>query len=149
MIYHVLNLSCLMVVSWMQMFINFTASWGRFITLFTVKETYGFLQYIDEDHVDFLSLCDQVEEIVKVNWSGVNVYLKPIYKYYYCLFQKMIMPIVEKIYTEPTLPELLVRKRCICMCVCLPVCLRVLHPCWYTILTMPSGVALRLALKWI
>lgn len=115
-----------------------------------MKETYGFLQYIDEDHVDFLSLCDQVEEIVKVNWSGVNVYLKPIYKYYYCLFQKMIMPIVEKIYTEPTLPELLVRKRCICMCMCMCVCvcLCVYYYCIpLGILTMPSGVALRLALK--
>jgi len=59
--------------------------------------------------VDFLALCDKVEAIVKVNWRGVNVYLKPIYKYYYGLFQKMIMPMVEKIWTDNTLPELSVR----------------------------------------
>lgn len=61
--------------------------------------------------MDFQSLCDQVEELVKVNWNGVNVYLKPIYKYYYCLFKKMILPMVEKIYTEPVLPDLVVRMQ--------------------------------------
>ncbi|EDV95581.1 GH15699 [Drosophila grimshawi] len=73
-----------------------------------VPETYGTLHCIDEYHVDFVELCNKIEEIVKVNWRGVNVYLKPIYKYYYGLFKKMIMPIVEKIWTDNTLPELVV-----------------------------------------
>lgn len=93
------------------------------IYLFTVPDTYGTLNFIDEDHVDFLSLCTKVEEIVKINWRGVSVYLKPIYKYYYGLFKKLIMPMVEKIWTDNTLPELVVRMKfewlfkCACMCV--------------------------------
>ncbi|TDG53310.1 hypothetical protein AWZ03_000125 [Drosophila navojoa] len=71
-------------------------------------EEFGTLNCIDEDHVDFLTLCSKVEEIVRVNWRGINVYLKPIYKYYYGLFKKMIMPMVEKIWTDNTLPELAV-----------------------------------------
>ncbi|XP_062127566.1 dynein axonemal heavy chain 3 [Drosophila sulfurigaster albostrigata] len=71
-------------------------------------DTEGCLHFIDEDHVDFLTLCSKVEAIVMVNWRGVSVYLKPIYKYYYGLFQKMIMPMVEKIWTDNTLPELVV-----------------------------------------
>jgi len=56
--------------------------------------------------VDFLELCEKVEQIVKVNWRGVHVYLKPIYKYYFGLFQKLIMPMVQKVWTENILPEL-------------------------------------------
>ncbi|ALC43064.1 CG17150 [Drosophila busckii] len=74
------------------------------------RETFGYLHYIDEDHDDFLVLCTKVEEIVKINWRGVHVYLKPIYKYYFGLFQKLIMPMVEKIWTDNTLPELVVVK---------------------------------------
>lgn len=116
-----------------------------------MQETYGFLQYIDEDHVDFLSLCDQVEEIVRVNWHGVNVYLKPIYKYYYCLFQKMIMPIVEKIYTEPILPELLVRMRCICLYLymCVFACVYYYYIPWYTHNAFGRCVASRLEMNLI
>ncbi|XP_036671579.3 dynein axonemal heavy chain 3 isoform X3 [Drosophila suzukii] len=69
-------------------------------------ETQGYLHYIDEEHVDFLELCEKVEQIVKVNWRGVHVYLKPIYKYYFGLFQKLIMPMVQKVWTENILPEL-------------------------------------------
>lgn len=80
--------------------------------LLIVAEDFGTLNYIDEDHVDFLTLCKKVEEIVRVNWRGINVYLKPIYKYYYGLFKKMIMPMVEKIWTDNTLPDLVVRMTC-------------------------------------
>ncbi|KAH8333343.1 hypothetical protein KR067_000852, partial [Drosophila pandora] len=69
-------------------------------------ETHGFLHYIDEDHTDFMALCEKVEQIVQVNWRGVHVYLKPVYKYYFGLFNKLIMPMVEKVWTENILPEL-------------------------------------------
>lgn len=82
--------------------------------------------------MDFLSLCDKVESIVRVNWRGVNVYLKPIYKYYFGLFQKMIMPMVEKIWTDNTLPELVVRMKLLkiylYMCVYALLEVDVLHP---------------------
>ncbi|XP_033238860.1 dynein heavy chain 3, axonemal [Drosophila pseudoobscura] len=71
-------------------------------------EAKGFLQFIDEDHDDFIDLCQKVEDIVKTNWRGVHVYLKPIYKYYYGLFQKLILPMVEKTWTDNVLPDLLV-----------------------------------------
>lgn len=111
-----------------------------------MRETYGFLQYIDDDHVDFLSLCDQVEEIVRVNWHGVNVYLKPIYKYYYCLFQKMIMPIIEKIYTEPVLPDLSVR---IYLCMCEFACVYYYCIPWHTHNAFGRCVASRLEMNLI
>ncbi|KAH8242116.1 hypothetical protein KR026_003917, partial [Drosophila bipectinata] len=69
-------------------------------------ETHGYLHYIDEDHTDFMALCEKVEQIVQVNWRGVHVYLKPVYKYYFGLFNKLIMPMVEKVWTENILPEL-------------------------------------------
>lgn len=53
-----------------------------------------------------MALCEKVEQIVQVNWRGVHVYLKPVYKYYFGLFNKLIMPMVEKVWTENTLPEL-------------------------------------------
>lgn len=56
--------------------------------------------------MDFLELCEKVEQIVKVNWQGVHVYLKPVYKYYFGLFQKLILPMVQKVWTENNLPEL-------------------------------------------
>ncbi|EDW73522.2 uncharacterized protein Dwil_GK16602 [Drosophila willistoni] len=71
-------------------------------------DTEGFLHFIDEDHDDFVDLCTKIEEIVKINWRGVHVYLKPIYKYYFGLFQKLIMPMVEKIWTDNVLPDLVV-----------------------------------------
>lgn len=75
-------------------------------TPFSEPETHGFLHYIDEDHTDFMALCEKVEQIVQVNWRGVHVYLKPVYKYYFGLFNKLIMPMVEKVWTENILPEL-------------------------------------------
>lgn len=53
-----------------------------------------------------MELCDKIDQIVMSNWRGVQVYLKPIYKYYFGLFHKLIMPMVEKVWTENILPEL-------------------------------------------
>ncbi|XP_030372078.1 dynein heavy chain 3, axonemal [Scaptodrosophila lebanonensis] len=71
-------------------------------------ETEGYLQFISQDHGDFQELCTKVEEIVARNWRGIFIYLKPIYMYYYALFNKMIRPVVEKIWTDNTLPDLTV-----------------------------------------
>lgn len=53
-------------------------------------------------------LYKNVTQIVENNWSGLRVYLYPIFKYYYALFTKKMLPIVEKLFTQNTIPDLLV-----------------------------------------
>lgn len=67
----------------------------------------------------------------------------------------MIIPMIEKIYTEPVLPDLVVRMQVksmyhlyvyrmyVCIYICSMCVRRLLHP----LHDMPSGVGLRLALK--
>uniref|UniRef100_A0A1I8MKN2 AAA+ ATPase domain-containing protein n=1 Tax=Musca domestica TaxID=7370 RepID=A0A1I8MKN2_MUSDO len=69
-------------------------------------DTFGYLHCIHETHPDMLNLYEKITTIVKNNWRGPIVYLLPIYKYYYVLLANKIQPIVEKIFTQNILPDL-------------------------------------------
>lgn len=53
-----------------------------------------------------LRLYEKVRNIVMCNWRGPQVYLLPIYNYYYALLSDKVMPLIEKIFTQSILPEL-------------------------------------------
>lgn len=72
------------------------------------ESTLGYLHVVDESHCDMKRLYKNVHRIVENNWSGLRVYLYPIFKYYYGLFTKKMMPIVEKLFTQHIVPELVV-----------------------------------------
>ncbi|XP_059216601.1 dynein axonemal heavy chain 3 isoform X2 [Stomoxys calcitrans] len=68
--------------------------------------TFGYLHCINESHPDMLVLYEKITFIVENNRRGPMVYLLPIYKYYYALLANKIQPIVEKIFTQSILPDL-------------------------------------------
>ncbi|XP_054732574.1 dynein axonemal heavy chain 3-like [Anastrepha obliqua] len=70
------------------------------------ESTLGYLHVVNEHHCDMKRLYKNVHRIVENNWSGLRVYLYPIFKYYNALFTKKMLPAVEKLFTQQIIPEL-------------------------------------------
>lgn len=76
------------------------------MTLILDQAQLGYLNCIDEDHVDMIKMYEKVKKIVRANLPGPTTYLYPIYKYYFPLLSNKMKEMAQNIFAQYNLPDL-------------------------------------------
>lgn len=78
----------LLIILWNNLFYN------------KEKDNIDYLHIVNEFHPDMMNIYQDIGDVAVKNYNAAISYMLPIYRYYYGLFSKQIISILENIFFQ-------------------------------------------------